>query len=82
MKVINFLKGIIIYVTMCLGMLFIGIDTDLTPFTNIIIFALVLGVFGFITYRIVSTSTEDEIKTYMGINYIKNKFGVDLLSED
>ena len=82
MKTINFLKGVIFYITVIMGCLTLCLDYDTISFTNLILWFVIFGIFGFYTYSYCKNSTEEEIRSFTGVNYIKNKFGIDLLSED
>jgi len=82
MKTINLIKGIIFYLTMVMGFLTIGIDFYNTPVMNLIVWFGILSSLGFCTYNFYKNSTEEEFRSFIGVTYIKNKFGIDLLSED
>lgn len=82
MKTINFIKGVIFYITVVMGCLTLCLDYDTVSFKNLILWFIVLVTLGFCTYRYCKNSTEEEIRYFTGVNYIKNKFGIDLLSED
>lgn len=82
MNMINFVKGIIFYVTVFMGSLTLCINYDESSFSSIMAWFIILFGFGFITYMIFSKSSEEEIRTFTGVNYIKNRFNIDLLSEE
>lgn len=82
MKTVNFLKGVSFYITVIMGCLTLCLDYDTVSFTNLILWFVIFGIFGFCTYNYCKYSTEEELRSFTGVNYIKNKFGIDLLSED
>jgi hypothetical protein len=68
---INVLKAVIFYVTMIMGILTVGLDYDYTPFKNIIMWFVVLGTLGSITYLMCKGKTAAEIKEFTGIDFDK-----------
>lgn len=82
MKTINFLKGVIFYMTVIMACLTLCLDYDTISFTNLVLWFIVLATLGFCTYSYCKYSTEEELRSFTGVNYIKSKFGIDLLSED
>ena len=71
LTMINVLKAVIFYVTVIMGILTVGIDYDYTPFKNIIMWFVVLGMLGSITYLMCKGKTTAEIKEFTGIDFDK-----------
>lgn len=71
LTMINVLKAVIFYVTMIMGILTVGLDYDYTPFKNIIMWFVVLGALGSITYLMCKGKTAAEIKEFTGIDFDK-----------
>lgn len=66
---INILKAVIFYVTVIMAVLTVGLDCDYTPFKNVIIWFITLGILGSITYLMCKGKTSAEIKEFTGIDF-------------
>lgn len=68
---INILKAVIFYATVIMGVLTAGLDSDYTPFKNVIMWFVILGTLCSITYLMCKGKTAAEIKEFTGIDFDK-----------
>lgn len=75
-KIFNFGKGIYSYFTILFICLVI-MGADSTNFGNWIMAVFVAVALGYGLYKLWKKSSEDEINTFMGLNWMKTKLGLD-----
>lgn len=76
----NFFKGLYSYFTFSVIFLTVA-AADSPNFGNWMILVAISVALGYGCYRLFKSHTEDEINTFLGLTYLKEKFNLDFISE-
>lgn len=77
----NIIKSFVFYFTVVMFALTICMNYDNVHTSELVRWFIILGISSFLTYCFFKSSTEEEIKEFTGVNFIKNKFGIDLMED-
>lgn len=76
----NFFKGLYSYFTFLVIILTVA-SADSPNLGNWMIMAAISVALGYGCYRLFKSHTEDEINSFLGLTYLKEKFNLDFISE-